>query len=386
MKSSSFLSLMTACMALGSYVHAEGDTKEIKVPRKQAWLDQVDLSSVPDNPVRPAGSGICENVDCNGPENDRCFETCGNTPTPEDIYGCPKENTWALTFDDGPSEFTDELLDILASYNVTATFCVMGAQVVKYPDVVKRAYEAGHQIASHTYSHPHLMGLTNEEIIYEIKATEEAIVDAIGVRPKYVRPPFGEADLRVKALLKSMGYRVLLWNVDPTDYNVYMKPNVNKLIRSAFTSAATGMDTGLNPHEDPGFISLQHDLYNQSIAQVPHIIRYLKKRGFSFTTAAECLGDKEPHASIDDDDEIFQAAVADGDTHISSSSTSSSTTNTGNSSPGTDSPTESAIDDNKNSYKSSEETSSSSVITVKANSFFGLIAMVAVAMFFYPVL
>ncbi|KAI7882874.1 glycoside hydrolase/deacetylase, partial [Lichtheimia hyalospora FSU 10163] len=268
---------------------------DVVVPQNHEWLAEVDLSSVPDIPIRPIGSGICEDVACDGPENDECFESCGNTPGEEDIYGCPRDHTWALSFDDGPSEYTHELLDLLDEHDIKATFCVMGSHVIKYPDVLQRAYEAGHQIASHTYSHPHLMSLTNEEIIYEIKSTEKEIEKAIGIRPKYVRPPFGEADNRVKALLRSMGYKILLWNVDPTDYDVYMLPDASKKIRGAFKSAASGVDTGLNPHEDPGFISLQHDLYNQSIAQVPHIIKYLKERGYSFSTAAECLDDDEPH-------------------------------------------------------------------------------------------
>ncbi|OAD66931.1 carbohydrate esterase family 4 protein, partial [Phycomyces blakesleeanus NRRL 1555(-)] len=130
---------------------------------------------------------------------------------------CPSAHHWALTFDDGPSNYTSELLDILDEYRIKATFCVLGSNVKRYPQVLQRIFQSGHQIASHTYSHPHLMSLTNEEIIYEIKATEEAIRDAIGIKPKYIRPPFGEADDRVKGLLRTMGYRVLMWNVDPTD-------------------------------------------------------------------------------------------------------------------------------------------------------------------------
>ena len=256
--------LAAACllaMTNMSLINAQGDAEDVVVPKDETWLKQVDLTPVPNIAIRPIGSGICENVECDGPENDECFETCGNTPTPEDIYGCPKDHSWALTFDDGPSQYTDELLDILDEYDIKATFCVMGAHVEKYPEVVKRAYESGHHIASHTYSHPHLMSLTNEEIIYEMKATEKAIQDAIGIKPTYVRPPFGEADSRVKALMKSMGYKILLWNVDPTDYDVYMRTDASKKIRGAFKSAASGIDTGLNPHEDPGFISLQHGKY-----------------------------------------------------------------------------------------------------------------------------
>lgn len=259
MRRNRFFSLFLLAAAAGlSLVQAQGEPEEIEVPKNPEWLEEVDLSTIPNVPVRPVGSGKCKNAKCDGTDNDQCFETCGNLPTSEDIYGCPKDHQWALTFDDGPSNYTIELLDLLDEHNIKATFCVMGVHVKKYPEIVKRAYESGHQIASHTYSHPHLMSLSNEEIVYELKATEEAIKDAIGIKPKYVRPPFGEADARVKAILKAMGYKVLLWNVDPTDYDVYMKPDASKRIQGAFRMAASGKDTGLNAHEDPGFISLQH--------------------------------------------------------------------------------------------------------------------------------
>ncbi|CAO3697314.1 unnamed protein product [Umbelopsis ramanniana] len=278
-----------------STVHAQGEAENIAVPRKPEWTAQVNLAAVPNLPIRPIGSGVCENPKCDGTDNDRCFESCGNKPNSDDIYGCPKPKQWSLTFDDGPSNYTADLLDMLDQANVKATFCVMGAHVRKYPEIVKRAYDAGHHIASHTYSHPHLMSLSNEEIIAEMKATEEAIVDAIGVKPSYMRPPFGEADDRVKGLMKAMGYKILLWNADPTDYNIYKQANVADKIKATFVHALGGDDTGLNAHEDPGFISLQHDLYTQSIAQVPAIISLLRGSQYQLMTSAECLGDAYPY-------------------------------------------------------------------------------------------
>ncbi|KAF7723399.1 chitin deacetylase [Apophysomyces ossiformis] len=337
-------------------VYGQGETADIHVPQKAEWLNEVDLSTVPDGPVRPVGSGICENAVCDGEDNDRCFESCGNAPTADDIYGCPRDHQWALTFDDGPSSFTGQLLDILDKYKVKATFCVMGDHVKKFPAILKRAFESGHQIASHTYSHPHLMSLTNEQIIYEVKATEEAIKDAIGIRPKYIRPPFGEADDRVKSLLRTMGYKVLLWNVDPTDYDVYMMTDASKRIQGAFKLAAAGNDTGLNAHEDPGFISLQHgkasetflfhvnsflffalDLYKQSIDQVPKIIEHLSGLGYKFTTVAECVDDASPHDFL----ERIEAAKASRPSNVtentstgaSSISSSPSSSSSGSISP-----------------------------------------------------
>ncbi|ORX47790.1 glycoside hydrolase/deacetylase, partial [Hesseltinella vesiculosa] len=266
---------------------------DIAVPKNDEWLTQVDLSLVPNLPVRPVGSGTCKAAKCDGSDNDKCFETCGNKAIPSDMYGCPRPLEWALTFDDGPSQYTGELLDYLDSLGIKATFCVMGSNVKQYPQFVKRAHESGHLIASHTYSHPHLMSLTNEQIINEIKATEEAVFDVTGFRPSYVRPPYGEADERVKALLKTMGYKILMWNVDPTDYDVYSLPFGGDMIQSAFRKAADGKDTGLNALNDPGYISLQHDLYKESVQQVPEVVKYLTSKGYRFVTVAECTKEED---------------------------------------------------------------------------------------------
>ncbi|KAI9279835.1 hypothetical protein BY458DRAFT_553616 [Sporodiniella umbellata] len=270
---------------------------EYLTPKNVAWLADIDFSVITGS-VRPVGSGVCESAKCDGSDNDKCFETCGNMATPEDVYGCPKERTWSLTFDDGPSEFTNELLDILDNLNVKATFCVMGAHAKKYPDVIKRAYEAGHQIASHTYSHAHLMSLSNEDIVYEIRATEDAIEKAIGVKPKYIRPPYGEADQRVKALLKQMGYKVLMWNVDPTDYNVHMIAEGPELIQGSFQKVIDEKNSNLNIHSDLGFISLQHDLYQVSIQQIPSIVEALQNGNYTLLTSAACLGDSDPYGRL----------------------------------------------------------------------------------------
>ncbi|KAI8637692.1 hypothetical protein BD408DRAFT_353335 [Parasitella parasitica] len=294
---------------VSTLVQGQIDYDDVKTPKNPEWLKGIDMSSVPKLPIRKVGSGVCPDSTCDGTDSDECFESCGNAPAPEDIYGCPQDHHWALTFDDGPSNYTSELLDFLDKENVKATFCVMGAHVQQYPEILKRAYESGHQIASHTFSHPHLMSLSNEEIIYEVKATEEAIEKAIGVKPHYIRPPFGEADARVKGLLKSMGYKVLLWNVDPTDYDVYMLREVSSLIQGSFKMAVQGNDTGLNLHEDPGFISLQHDLYKQSVDQVPKVIELLKNKGYKFFTAAECNNDDKPHTIINPEAAVAPAAV-----------------------------------------------------------------------------
>ncbi len=145
-----FISRLSILVLILGSVQAQIDYDNIKTPSNAKWLKDVDLSKIPKLPVRAVGSGICPESNCDGDDNDRCFESCGNKPSQDDIYGCPKDHEWALTFDDGPSKYTNELLDYLDKEDIKATFCVMGSHVQEYPDVLKRAYQAGHQIASHT--------------------------------------------------------------------------------------------------------------------------------------------------------------------------------------------------------------------------------------------
>lgn len=75
--------------------------------------------------------------------------------------------------------------------NIKATFFVVGSRVLQRPEVLKRVYQEGHDIGIHTWSHPYLSSLSNQQIVAEIMYTSQAIKDVIGVTPKYMRPPFG---------------------------------------------------------------------------------------------------------------------------------------------------------------------------------------------------
>lgn len=103
------------------------------------------------------------------------------------IGDCPK-GMWGLTYDDGPSEFSPALYDFLKTTNQKATLFMIGANAIKYPAIVKRAYDEGHELAIHTWTHSYMTTLTNEQIIAELKWTELAIKEITGVSPRLFRP------------------------------------------------------------------------------------------------------------------------------------------------------------------------------------------------------
>lgn len=111
----------------------------------------------------------------------------------------------------GPTTFTPQLLTTLKENKVKATFFVMGTNVVQNPTILKQEFDEGHHIASHTWSHQPLTTLSNEQIVAELKWTEKAVFDITGMQMKYVRPPYGDIDNRVRAVIKKLGYIIVDW-------------------------------------------------------------------------------------------------------------------------------------------------------------------------------
>src|SRR4029450_3278646 len=98
----------------------------------------------------------------------------------------------AMTFDDGPSAtLTPKLLDLLAAHHIKATFFVIGENVAEYPEIVARAAREGHEIASHSWSHPNLAKMSDESVRRQLRQTDDAIRNATGKRPTLLRPPYG---------------------------------------------------------------------------------------------------------------------------------------------------------------------------------------------------
>ncbi|KAJ3170950.1 chitin deacetylase [Irineochytrium annulatum] len=136
-----------------------------------------------------------------------------------ELCGCPA-GKWSVSYDDGPLQYEPEFLDTLAAANVKATFFVIGGNVIKYADNLKAAYQAGHQIGIHTWTHPYTSTKTTDSIVSETLYAAMAIYGVIGQVPRYWRPPHGDIDNRVRAIMGALGLRVAMWNVDAIDWSI----------------------------------------------------------------------------------------------------------------------------------------------------------------------
>ncbi len=180
----------------------------------------------------------------------------------------------ALTFDDGPHpELTPKLLDILRQKGVRATFFVLGSNVAKYPDIARRIVAEGHEIANHSYNHPALTKLGAARVNEEIESTCDAIESATGRRPASMRPPYGALNGTVeRSLTQEHGLDVVLWSVDPLDWQ---RPGSAEVTRRLVAGAK------------PGAILLAHDIHPGTIEAMPETISQLKAKGYYFATVGQ---------------------------------------------------------------------------------------------------
>ncbi len=134
----------------------------------------------------------------------------------------------ALTFDDGPMyPNTERVLEILADFEVSATFFVTGQNVDANPELAARVVREGHAIGNHSYSHPDLTTLNQQAASGQLGMTQRAIWNATGVWPTIMRPPYGSSNASVDQLIANWDLRKVLWDVDPEDWRA---PGIVNLI------------------------------------------------------------------------------------------------------------------------------------------------------------
>jgi peptidoglycan/xylan/chitin deacetylase (PgdA/CDA1 family) len=125
------------------------------------------------------------------------------------------EKKIAISFDAAwGADDTDELLRILADNNIKTTFFMCGYWIDKYPDEVKKIYEAGHDLGNHSATHPHMNSLSSAEIKKELDDTYKKVYDLTGYEMSLFRPPFGEYNNTVVTTARECGYNVIQWDVD----------------------------------------------------------------------------------------------------------------------------------------------------------------------------
>ena len=185
----------------------------------------------------------------------------------------PAKPMVALTFDDGPSDlYTIQILDILKSYGAVATFYEVGSLVETYPEIVRKELEYGCEVGSHTYYHYVLGEQTYDFLVYEHGLADQAFINAIGYKPKTVRPPQGDVMGFTQVVYKEP---LIGWSIDTLDW---LYKDVNYNIRTV--KNAGNLD---------GQVILMHSIHPTSLESVEPIVQYITSEGYQMVTISELL-------------------------------------------------------------------------------------------------
>lgn len=180
----------------------------------------------------------------------------------------------ALTFDDGPSEYTNLLVDELKKRNIPATFFILGSEAQKRPDTLKFAYDAGNEIAIHSFEHKQFTKLNNEELLEQISKCKNIIFEITGEKAKLIRVPYGALNKNIKNTINDNELTSVLWNVDSLDWKFKNTNNTYNYVMKKFK----GND-----------VILMHDTFKTSIEAATLIMDTLQSKCYTFVTVSDFL-------------------------------------------------------------------------------------------------
>jgi nucleoside-diphosphate-sugar epimerase/peptidoglycan/xylan/chitin deacetylase (PgdA/CDA1 family) len=191
------------------------------------------------------------------------------------VHGNRDSAQIALTIDDGPDPVhTPRILDILRDHAVKATFFVVGGAAEQYPNIVMRMKKEGHEVGSHSYSHPYFQRLSWPGAIREIRMTQWVLDRILGEECKLFRPPHGKLSLRSLIPAWAAGQRVVMWNVDLKDYRASAGEVEAQLDRTSFSS---------------GDIVLYHGINESALTALPQVIKAMLDKGREAVTVSHLI-------------------------------------------------------------------------------------------------
>lgn len=193
---------------------------------------------------------------------------------------CALQACVAVTYDDGPTEFTGALLDTLQAERTPVTLFLLGSAASTYPELVQRAASEGHELASHTMTHPDLTTLKPSQVRQQVGGAAKIITDLTGIPVTMYRPPYGAVNQKV---LNAEPLPAILWSIDTNDWR---KPG-----KEALVERSVGVAT-------PGDIILFHDTHSDSVEAAEVVMRGLKDRGFTPVTVSQLFGGTVPSGKV----------------------------------------------------------------------------------------
>lgn len=185
------------------------------------------------------------------------------------------EKKIALTFDDGPSEFTLEVLELLKKYNASATFFCIGKNIERHPEIIKQIIAEGHLVGNHSYSHSKFFDFYNAAtIIGEIQKTDILLEKYTSKKINFFRPPYGVTTPSIRRALKVTGHNVIGWNIRSLDGGTKNQELIfNRIIKRV----------------SPGGIVLLHDTATHSVLVLEQFLQFLQQNNYKVISTEELL-------------------------------------------------------------------------------------------------
>ncbi|WP_155054617.1 polysaccharide deacetylase family protein [Streptomyces blattellae] len=204
------------------------------------------------------------------------------------------DDSVVLTFDDGPDpKWTPKVLDTLKKYNAHAVFFITGTMASRYPDLVRRMVDEGHEIGLHTFNHPDLSYQSKERIDWELSQNQLALAGSVGIRTSLFRPPYSSKaanmDNNSWPVTEYIGSRGYITIVNDTDSEDWRKPGVDEIIRNS------------TPKSGEGAIVLMHDSggdRHQTVQALDQLIPQLQGEGYEFQNLTEALNAPSAHIEV----------------------------------------------------------------------------------------
>jgi peptidoglycan/xylan/chitin deacetylase (PgdA/CDA1 family) len=186
-----------------------------------------------------------------------------------------REKKIALTFDDGPTEFTLEVLALLKKYNAKATFFCIGKNIEKHPEIIKQIIEEGHLVGNHSYSHSKFFDFYNaKQIREEIQKTDALLEKYTSKKINFFRPPYGVTTPSIRRALNVTGHKTIGWNIRSLDGGTKNQDSIfNRLIK----------------HISPGGIVLLHDTGKHSVLVLEQFLQFLQQNSYEVISIEELL-------------------------------------------------------------------------------------------------
>ncbi len=282
--------------------NADGDQGKIPVNEGNAGSDPGNISAGDGNgpaDINEGNTGAGNGMETQPPVGDSIGEAAGGTG--EETQGTtdrsdnydhslgldPAKPIIALSFDDGPSSYTERIVAALQANHVEATFFMVGYNVREFKDMVRLVYDSGMQIGNHTSDHKNLSKLKKDEIKSQVFDNEDLINSVVPVGRIVVRPPYGAINSTVKSVVNRPMFN---WSVDSEDWK---------------TRNADSIVAQIKQDAKDGYVILMHDLYESTAEAAERIIPWLLDQGYQVTSIEKMF---KARGVITEDGELYRMA------------------------------------------------------------------------------